>query len=43
MESRSTCAPNRRIGGVSLWILSSWVDGRVQQKQELLSSLEMAE
>ena len=29
--------------GVSLWILSSWVDGRAQQKQELLSSLGMAD
>lgn len=28
---------------VSLWVLSSWVDGRLQQKQELLASLEMAE
>jgi hypothetical protein len=29
--------------GVSLWVLSSWVDGRSQQKRELLSSLGMAE
>ena len=28
---------------VSLWILSSWVDGRLQQKQELMSALGMAE
>jgi hypothetical protein len=28
---------------VSLWILSSWVDGRPQQKRELLSSLGMAD
>ncbi len=28
---------------VSLWVLSSWVDGRVQQKRELLASLGMAE
>ena len=28
---------------VSLWVLSSWVDGRSRQKQELLSSLGMAE
>ena len=27
---------------VSLWILSSWVDGRLQQKQELLASMGMA-
>jgi hypothetical protein len=29
--------------GVSLWILSSWVDGRPGQKRELLSSLGMAD
>jgi hypothetical protein len=28
---------------VSLWILASWVDGRVQQKRELLSSLGMSD
>jgi hypothetical protein len=28
---------------VSLWILSSWIDGRPQQKHELLSSLGMIE
>jgi hypothetical protein len=28
---------------VSLWVLSSWVDGRLRQKQELLTSLGMAE
>jgi hypothetical protein len=28
---------------VSLWILSSWIDGRSQQKQELLASLGMAD
>jgi hypothetical protein len=28
--------------GVSLWVLSSWVDGRQRQKRELLSSLGMA-
>ena len=28
---------------VSLWILSNWVDGRPGQKQELLSSLGMAD
>ncbi len=28
---------------VSLWILSSWIDGRLQQKQELLLSLGMAD
>jgi hypothetical protein len=28
---------------VSLWILSSWIDGRLQQKQELLASLGMAD
>ena len=27
----------------SLWILSSWIDGRLQQKQELLSSLAVAD
>lgn len=27
---------------VSLWILSSWIDGRMHQKQELISSLGMA-
>ena len=27
--------------GVSLWILSSWIDGRTQQKQELLAALGM--
>jgi hypothetical protein len=26
---------------VSLWVLSSWIDGRSQQKQELLASLGM--
>ena len=29
--------------GVCLWILSSWVDGRLQQKQELMSALGMAD
>ena len=29
--------------GVSLWVLSSWVDGRQRQKRELLSSLGMAD
>ena len=29
--------------GVSLWILADWVDGRVQQKQELLAALGMAD
>ena len=29
--------------GVSLWILSSWIDGRSQQKQDLLASLGMAD
>ena len=29
--------------GVSLWVLSSWVDGRLQQKRELLSTLGLAE
>lgn len=29
--------------GVSLWVLSSWVDGRLRQKRELLSALGMAE
>jgi hypothetical protein len=28
---------------VSLWVLSSWVDGHAQQKQELLAALGMAE
>ena len=28
---------------VSLWVLSSWIDGRLQQKRELLSSLGMAD
>jgi hypothetical protein len=28
---------------VSLWILSSWVDGRPAQKRDLLSSLGMAD
>ena len=28
---------------VSLWVLSSWVDGRPRQKRELLSSLGMAD
>ena len=28
---------------VSLWILSSWVDGRLQQKRELMSALGMAD
>jgi hypothetical protein len=27
----------------SLWVPSSWIDGRRQQKRELLSSLGMAE
>lgn len=29
--------------GVSLWILSSWIDGRVNQKQDLIASLGIAE
>jgi hypothetical protein len=29
--------------GVSLWILSSWIDGRPGQNRELLSSLGMAD
>jgi hypothetical protein len=29
--------------GVSLWVLSSWVDGRLQQKRELLAALGMAD
>ena len=29
--------------GVSLWVLSSWVDGRQRQKRELLASLGMAD
>jgi len=29
--------------GVSLWVLSNWVDGRQRQKRELLSSLGMAD
>jgi hypothetical protein len=29
--------------GVSLWILSSWIDGRPRQKGELLSALGMAD
>jgi hypothetical protein len=28
---------------VSLWILSSWIDGRPGQRQELLASLGMAD
>jgi hypothetical protein len=28
---------------VSLWTLSSWVDGRLQQKRELMSALGMAD
>jgi hypothetical protein len=28
---------------VSLWVLSSWIDGRQQQKRELLASLGMSE
>jgi hypothetical protein len=28
---------------VSLWVLSSWIDGRQQQKRELLASLGMTE
>ena len=28
---------------VSLWILSSWIDGRVNQKQDLIASLGIAE
>jgi len=28
---------------VSLWVLSSWVDSRLRQKRELLSSLGMAD
>jgi hypothetical protein len=27
----------------SLWVLSSWIDGRQQQKQELLTSLGMVD
>ena len=29
--------------GVSLWVLSSWVDGWQRQQRELLSSLGMAD
>jgi hypothetical protein len=29
--------------GATLWILANWIDGRAQQKQELLASLGMAE
>ena len=29
--------------GVSLWVLSNWVDGRQRQRGELLSSLGMAD
>jgi hypothetical protein len=29
--------------GVSLWVLSNWVDGQQRQKRELLSSLGMAD
>ena len=29
--------------GVSLWVLSSWIDGHRDQKHELLASLGMAE
>jgi hypothetical protein len=29
--------------GFSLWVLSSWVDSRMQQKRELLSALDMTE
>jgi hypothetical protein len=29
--------------GVSLWILSSWIDGRPNQKCELLAALDLAE
>ena len=29
--------------GVSLWTLSSWIDGRPRQKRELLSALGMAD
>ena len=28
---------------VSLWILSSWIDGRPRQKRELLAALGMAD
>lgn len=28
---------------VSLWVLSSWIDGRRRQKRELLSALGMAD
>jgi hypothetical protein len=28
---------------VSLWVLSSWVDGHLQQKRELLAALGMAD
>ena len=28
---------------VSLWIISSWIDGRPRQRRELLSSLDMAD
>ncbi len=29
--------------GVSLWILSSWIDGRCQSERELVSALDMAD
>ena len=29
--------------GVSLWVLSSWIDDRPRQKRELLSSVGMAD
>ena len=28
---------------VSLWVLSSWIEGRLKQKRELLSSLGVAD
>jgi len=29
--------------GVSLWILSSWIDGRCEPERELVSALDMAD
>ena len=29
--------------GVSLWVLSSWVDGRLEEQRESVSSVEAAE
>jgi hypothetical protein len=35
--------PEPPYRSVSLWVLSNWIDGRRRQKQELLSSLHMAD